>query len=182
VVLDAAALPLVVQEWLARPPKRANEDVTSVAPSIIPAAMVVVSLRRNIAELLEQGRITRSLASRLRQSVELPTLSSRTEDIRSMVLERLAAWGMRRRGEPLGIAPSALAMLIEHEWPGNDAELTDVLVRATEVAEGQLVTAADLAAIGFHASAPIPPVPKLPATPPESRRRRSRAVGRSRGS
>lgn len=175
VILDAAALPLNVQEWIARPPKRATDDVASV----VPPAMLVVSLRRPVAELLAEGRISRNFAARLRQTVELPTLASRTEDIRAMVLERLAAWGMRRRGEPLGIAPSALAMLIEHEWPGNDAELTDVLLRASEVAEGKVVTAADLAAIGFHATAPLPPPPHS-SPPSESRRRRSRPVGRSR--
>jgi hypothetical protein len=176
VVLDAAALPLAVQEWIARPAKRATDDLDSV----VPPAMLVVTLRRSVASLLSEGRLSRNLAARLRQSVDLPTLASRTEDLRSMVLERLAAWGMRRRGEPLGIAPSALAMLIEHEWPGNDSELTDVLVRATEAASGKLVTAADLAAIGFHAiAAPLPP--HAPSSPPsESRRRRSRPVGRSR--
>jgi hypothetical protein len=172
VVLDVAALPLVVQEWIARPPRRASDDPASVVPPML----LVVSLRGTASELLAQGRLSRNLAARLRHDVELPSLSSRTEDLRSMVLERLAAYGMRTRGQPLGIAPPALALLVEHDWPGNDAELRDVLGRAADSADGPLVTAADLAAIGFHAIVPMPP--PLPAPVPEARRRRSRPVSR----
>jgi transcriptional regulator of acetoin/glycerol metabolism len=86
------------------------------------------------------------------------------------VLERLAGAGMRRRGEPLGISPPALAALVEHEWPGNDSELADVLLRAAEVAAGPVVTVQDLESVGFRR--PSQSAPAAPP-PPESRRRRS---------
>jgi transcriptional regulator of acetoin/glycerol metabolism len=79
---------------------------------------------------------------------------------------------MRGRGEPLGIDAAALAMFLEHRWPGNDVELEDVLVRAAAVAAGPVVTPANLVSIGFKQEPEtIAPPPPAPASP---RKRRSR--------
>lgn len=145
-VLDAAALPHAAQDHLAR--AIAHRDTSSS----IPRARVMVSLRARVPNLVASGRLTRSLGSALGEAhVDLPALSSRTEDLRALALERLSAAGMRARNQPLGIDASALSLLVEHRWPGNDLELRDVLVRAAEVARGPVVTARDLADIGFRA-------------------------------
>lgn len=172
VVLDVAALPASIQDRLALAIGRRAQ---SLPESGVPEARLVVSMRAPAQSLAEQGRLSRALFSRLGPGVELPALSARAEDFRALVLERLAGAGMRRRGEPLGISPPALARLVEYEWPGNDSELSDVLLRAAEVAEGPLVTVQDLEAVGFrHAAAP----PAIPP-PPEPRRRRSSRPRRS---
>jgi DNA-binding NtrC family response regulator len=76
-------------------------------------------------------------------------LASRPEDLRALVLDQLARVGARFRGEPVGVEDRALARLMDHNWPGNDVELADVLLRAALVARGQRVTLEDLQAIGF---------------------------------
>jgi DNA-binding NtrC family response regulator len=170
-ILDAAALPLPIQDIIARSlgRRRSSEEVSST----IPPPMLMVSVHAPIARLAEQGRLSQAFTARLRASVEIPPLSARSEDLRSLVLTRLAALGMRRRGEPLGIETAALAVLLEHRFPGNDAELSDVLVRAASVATGPVVTTRDLIAIGFHQVPEPTPLPP-PSVPPETRRRRSR--------
>jgi hypothetical protein len=174
VVLDVAALPATVQEHIARSLGRRAVDGV---PSNVPPANLVVSLRWPSDELVSRGRLSRSLAARLgTNQAELPPLSSRAEDLRALVLDRLAAAGVRGRGTPLGIDPAALAALLEHAWPGNDAELRDVLVRAAEVAQGPTVTVADLRAIGFRSAPEAPPAPPPPS---ESRRRRSSRPARA---
>ena len=47
-----------------------------------------------------------------------------------------------------------MGRLIEHAWPGNEIELEDVLTRAANLAEGDVVTRADLDQIGFEPSPP----------------------------
>jgi hypothetical protein len=168
VVLDVAALPEAIQDRLAMSIGRRGRALST---SQVPEARIVFSVREPVDAMARNGRLSRALAARLGPSVDLPPLSMRAEDLRGMVLERLAGAGMRRRGEPLGISPPALAALVEHEWPGNDSELADVLLRAAEVAAGPLVTVQDLEAIGFRR--PAESAPAAPPPPPESRRRRS---------
>jgi hypothetical protein len=125
VVLDVQALPLAVQEELAG------------------RAGLIVSSRAALPPVL---------ASTIGHELALPTLAERSEDLRSLVLDELSRAGLRRRGEPLGVELGALRVLCEHTWPGNELELRAVLGRAAEVAEGSVVTSADLAQIGFRAS------------------------------
>jgi hypothetical protein len=170
-ILDAAALPLPIQDIIARSlaRRRSSEEVSST----IPPPMLIVSVHAPVAILAQEGRLSSAFAARLRASVDIPPLSARSEDLRSLVLTQLAALGMRKRGEPLGIETAALAVLLEHRFPGNDAELSDVLVRAAGVATGPVVTTRDLVAIGFHQVPDPTPLPP-PSVPPETRRRRSR--------
>ena len=95
--------------------------------------------------------------------------------MRPLAHEALARLGMRLRGKPLGLDTAALARLGEHTWPGNDAELGAVLLRAALVVEGDVVRRADLDAIGF---APVG-TPESAARPrasaiPMGRRKRAR--------
>jgi DNA-binding NtrC family response regulator len=82
---------------------------------------------------------------------------ARSEDLRALVLDRLARLGLKLRGHPFGVDSGALGRLIEHTWPGNDLELDDVMARATlaTLAAGtDLVTSAELDRIGFVALPP----------------------------
>jgi DNA-binding NtrC family response regulator len=94
------------------------------------------------------------------------------------VLAHLARAGVQLRGEPLGVDAAALALLLEHPWPGNDTELSDVLNRAAGVAVGPLVTSGDLQNVGFGRpgeAAPTRPTSlPPPSAAPDTRRRRSR--------
>lgn len=171
VLLDAAALPLPVQEHIARALSR--QASTPARSSVLPPGLVA-SLRAPVAELVESGLLAKPLARWLGMaSLALPALAERAEDLRALSLDALAREGLKKDGRPLGLDVSALQLLSEHEWPGNELELEDVLVRAAEVASGSLLTAADLARVGF---APIVAAAAPSATPlPVATRRRTRA-------
>lgn len=178
VVLDAAALPPEAQGRLA--------EVT--APSLDPssdAPALIVTLTAGTSTLRASGRLTQALAARLDGAeVQLPPLADRPEDLRALVVDRLARLGAELRAAPLGVDPAALSALLEAPWPGNDAELTDVLLRAAQVAPGPVVTRADLVTIGFlrGASPSAPPLPAASAGDLEpERRRRSRPARAPRG-
>ncbi len=175
VLLDAHALPLDVQRYIAI---AAGPDVG-----------LIVALYATVDALVGQGRIDENLADRLGdRAVALPPFAARAEDLRGLLLDRLARIGERLRGQPMGLAPQALSALTEHEWPGNDAEMEAVLVRAALVSQGDLIGLAALRASGFGfggeltdaASAPARDVTgqsKRPSTKPP---RASGATDRSR--
>jgi hypothetical protein len=146
-IAEAQALPLIVQDKLAQALSRSTG--AAARSSILPAG-VVVSAPAPLAKLVEQGRVSKALARSVGDAeVRLPTLAERGEDLRALCFAELLRAGDADRKEPLGIDPKALALLIDHSWPGNEAELRSVLVRAAAAASGPVITPADLAAIGF---------------------------------
>lgn len=136
VLIDAHALPPEVQGYLAA---AAPEDTG-----------LVVSVPATIDTLVASGKMSERLADRLGdRAVALPTLAARAEDLRALALEHLGRIGVRLGTKPLGLAPKALAMLLEHDWPGNDAEMYATLLKAALVTEGEVIGVKELAAAGL---------------------------------
>jgi hypothetical protein len=135
-VIDAHALPLDVQSYL--------------GAAIGDDARIIVSLPATVDALAASGRLSERLADRLGdRTVALPTLGARGEDLRALALEHLARIGVRLGREPLGLSPRALTALLDHAWPGNDAELYATLLRAALEADGDVLDVKDLARVGF---------------------------------
>ena len=135
-IIDPQLLPKLVQAYIGA----AFDERVGLAIVVAKPIDVLVAL-----EALDER-----LADRLDGStIAIPPLRERSEDLRALVLERLTRLGLNLRGKPLGIEPSALALLAEHDFPGNDAELESLLVRAARDAEGDLVRRRDLLALGF---------------------------------
>ncbi|MFO0757948.1 MAG: hypothetical protein U0359_15735 [Byssovorax sp.] len=159
VLLDAHALPAEIQRI--------------VATDLDDATGLVVTLPASVDSMVAAGRLIEPLADRLgARAIALPTLASRTEDLRTLCLAHLGTIGVRLQSRPLGLAPEALAALLEHPWPGNDAELEATLLRAALVAEGEVIGVRELSAIGFpvrRASGAMP----LAAVAESGRKRRS---------
>ncbi len=159
-LLDASALPIEVQEIVGRTLAR---HAQAAHPSRVAPPAIVASVREPPEALLAAGTLSPALGAWLSaEPVSIPPLADRAEDLRSLILDELARTGVRiRRGEPLGIDASALHLLTEHTWPGNEAELAGVIARAAGAAAGRVVTAADLASIGFRptpsSGTPVPP-------------------------
>lgn len=152
VLLDAHVLPELVQMRIA-----------SGLPSDVG---LVVALPGTVDSLAASGKLSEALADRLGdRSVALPALASRGEDLSLLVLDTLTRIGKRLRQAPLGIEPRALAALVDHEFPGNDAELEAILFRAALATppEARALTVRELEAAGF--------------SPPPGSERRARGTG-----
>jgi DNA-binding NtrC family response regulator len=57
---------------------------------------------------------------------------------------------MALRTKALGVAPAALAEMLDYDWPLNDVELESTLSSLVQVATGDSVTDLDLERIAFR--------------------------------
>jgi two-component system, NtrC family, response regulator len=94
-------------------------------------ARIVAATNRDLGEEVAAGRFRADLYHRLAVlAVDLPPLRERRDDI-----EMLARHFVARTAQDLGVpvpelSPSLLAVMREHEWPGNVRQLRNVLERA----------------------------------------------------
>jgi hypothetical protein len=176
-LLDVDALPLEIQEHVAKT-LAARRDLSSA----LPAPGLVVSAHASIDTLAELGKIAPALRRTIEAEITLPALVDRAEDLRALVLSALARESTRVGREPLGVDAGALRLLVEHTWPGNELELESVLLRAVRVAREKLVTAEDLAKVGFEVKGPASRSHEAftPGPPPSTRRRAPRRWARGR--
>jgi DNA-binding NtrC family response regulator len=148
VLLDGAALPPEVQQLIARalsekraPWDRAQSLNVQLALTAVAAPDVLIA----------QGRLDPALAVRLADAratpIELPRLRDRPEDLRAILTDRLAREGLRVLGRPVGIEHAAYARLVEHAFPGEDAELAAVVQQLVARCAGDVVRAADVDAL-----------------------------------
>jgi DNA-binding NtrC family response regulator len=129
---------------------------------------LIVSVPATVDVLVASGQLHQELADALGdRAVPLPPLAARADDLRALLLDRLARLGMRLKGRPFGADPKALALLLDHGWPGNDVELDDILTRALVIADGEILTAVHLDRVGFVAQ---PPPARRSSRPAEARR------------
>jgi len=99
---------------------------------------LVVATNRNLEEEISERRFREDLYYRLNGiRIDMPPLSSRTEDIPLLVehfLEREARSGEPRRS----ISRSVLSALARRPWPGNVRELRNEIARMCVLSEGAL--------------------------------------------
>lgn len=151
-LVDAPCLPPDVQRLVARALAERRPPWERAAPIDV---VVVATATRDPRLLRERGELDESLASRLGDALDdaiaLPRLSERPEDLRAIVTDRLAREGLRRLGRPVGIDDGAFALLCEHPFPGEDAELALIVQTLVGRIEGDVVRAADVRALGLPA-------------------------------
>lgn len=160
-LVDVAALPRDVQLLVARaiverraPWERATAlDVT-----------VVISATRTLEELVSTDRLAPELAARFDEgeAIVLPGLRDRSEDLRSLVADRLAREGLRVHGRPIGIDSAAFGRLVEHGFDGEDAELVSIVTRLVLRVQGDVVRRADVDALGLVSEEQEPEAPRWP--------------------
>jgi DNA-binding NtrC family response regulator len=143
---DIAALPLVVQEKLARALVSKRAEPAHSEHGYPVSARLIGCAREDIAGLASQGRFAVELADQfVHGPYRVPPLRECREDIGSLVLLAIdRACRLYGRGA-LGIEDEALAKLRAHDFPGNQLELSFVIERAVEQARGMRLTLADLA-------------------------------------
>jgi transcriptional regulator with PAS, ATPase and Fis domain len=71
-------------------------------------------------------------------------LRDRSDDIPLLVEHFVTKFNQRLNMEVEGVSPDALAALLSHNWPGNIRELENLIERSVLLAEGTILSMADL--------------------------------------
>jgi two-component system response regulator HydG len=106
---------------------------------------VLAATHRDLSAMIKERTFREDLYYRLNVvSIQIPPLRDRKEDIPALTdsfLRRLA--GTLKKPVD-GIHPDALAVLMQHRWPGNIRELENVLERAVLLSDGPVIGVEDL--------------------------------------
>jgi DNA-binding NtrC family response regulator len=124
---------------------------------------VVAATHRDLDGMCRSGAFRTDLYFRLKgERITLPPLRDRPEDIEALI-ERFLRDANEASGKAIrGVEPRALAWLKSYPWPGNVRELRNTMERAVTLAEGDLVTEADLPEERLHITPPS--LPTLPTS------------------
>jgi two-component system, NtrC family, response regulator len=106
---------------------------------------IVCATHQNLDEMTAQGLFREDLYYRLAEIViKIPALSERPGDAVLLAKHFTARFAATMNTGVKGLAPDALSAIDRWSWPGNVRELENRLKRAVIMAEGKLVSAADL--------------------------------------
>lgn len=106
---------------------------------------IVCATHHNLEAMIEAGSFREDLYYRLAEVVvRIPTLKERPGDAALLAKHFLMRFAQDMNPAVKGLAPDALAALDAWNWPGNVRELENRMKRAVILADGKLVTAADL--------------------------------------
>jgi len=101
---------------------------------------VMAATNKDIAAMVEQGAFRLDLYYRLNVvTIRIPPLRERIEDIPLIISRSLAKLSERCPTKVTSVSPEALRILLDYDWPGNVRELENVLERALNLADGEVI-------------------------------------------
>jgi two-component system, response regulator FlrC len=123
---------------------------------------LIATSNRNLAEEARAGRFRADLYYRLNvMSLRLSALRERRGDI--LPLARRAIQACARANQvSLTLSPDAEHKLLQHDWPGNARELTNIVQRAAWLAAGGQINAVDIDIGALGEAAALPASPAAP--------------------
>jgi len=146
---EVAELPVDMQVKLLRVLQERQVDrVGGLAPIPVDVRLVAAT-NVDLHEAVEAGRFRRDLFYRLNVlPIPLPPLRERREDIPLLVEHFLGRFNERLGKHIQRCEPSALAALLEHDWPGNIRELENMMERVVLLTDSDTIGARDLPTLG----------------------------------
>ena len=113
--------------------------------SIAVDTRIVCATHQNLEAMITEGRFREDLFYRLAEIViKIPSLAERPGDAALLAKAFLSRFAREMNPSVKGFAADALAAIDAWGWPGNVRELENRLKRAVIMADGKLISAADL--------------------------------------
>ncbi len=126
---------------------------------------VLAATSRDLKAMVAEGRFREDLYYRLNVlPVRVPPLRERLADLEALAESLLESIAQRTGMPQRELAPSALAVLAAHAWPGNIRELRNVLEQAAMLTDNARLGAADFASV-----LPVAPARAEPGATPHLR-------------
>jgi two-component system NtrC family response regulator len=145
-------VPLALQVKLLRFLQERTIERVGGRKSIPVDTRIVCATHRNIDAMVADGSFREDLYYRLAEIVvRIPSLAERPGDASLLARAFVKRFAASMKSEVTGLAPDALTALDAWPWPGNVRELENRVKRAVIMADGKLVTAADLDLTGGEA-------------------------------
>ena len=136
---DLPALPSAAQSRLAAALEEHSNDTGPSPPRLIATS------RRALDQLRSEGALVVGLdACFLGAELRIPSLRERREDVPSLALLAIDRACRVLGRDPIGIEQTAMRALVDHDWPGDVAELELVIELAVAKARGKTIALADL--------------------------------------
>ena len=106
---------------------------------------IVCATHQDVDAMVAEGTFREDLYYRLAEIVvRIPSLAERSGDAGLLAQHFLKKYAKAMQSSVTGLSPDARAAIDAWNWPGNVRELENRMKRAVIMAEGKLVTAADL--------------------------------------
>ena len=106
---------------------------------------IIAATNRDLLKMCEKGLFRKDLYYRINVLyVKIPPLRERKSDIPLLVEHFLKKYSYRLNKNVTAISPDALNYILEYDWPGNVRELENVLERAINICERDIVTLKEL--------------------------------------
>ena len=101
---------------------------------------IVAATHRDLAELVERGRFREDLYYRINVvRLELPLLQERREDIPLLIDHFIDRFNRLQERDIVGVSEEALAVLMNHDFPGNARELENIIEHAFVLCRGSVI-------------------------------------------
>ena len=141
---EIGELPLELQAKLLRVIQERQFERLGGNSTITVDVRLIAATNRSLQQAVEEGRFRADLFYRLNVvPIKLPPLRERQEDIH-LLLDHFLAESNRDNGKQVRLSREVLDFLRTYSWPGNVRELQNLVERLVIMADGELVTLADL--------------------------------------
>ncbi len=92
---------------------------------------VIAATNRNLLDLMRNGKFREDLYYRIRViHLELPSLAERREDIPLLIDHLINKYNSLQNKKIVGATPEVMAVLMDHDYPGNIRELENIIEQA----------------------------------------------------
>jgi len=119
--------------------ERVYEPLGSVEP-VEADVRVIAATNRDLAKLVRKGAFRQDLYYRINViRLKLPALRDRREDIPLLVDRFIGRFNRLQNKDLAGVADETLAVLMEHDYPGNVRELENIVEHAFVLCQGGMI-------------------------------------------
>jgi DNA-binding NtrC family response regulator len=159
---EIGELPLDMQVKLLRALQEGEVDAIGAKRATKVDVRIISATNRDLAQAVGEGRFREDLFYRLNVfPIEAPSLRDRRQDIPALVEHFVRRFNVEEGKGVVGPTGETLAVLMEHDWPGNVRQLENAVYRAIVLADAPYLQPHDFPAI----SGMKPPVEDYSAAP-----------------